>query len=546
MKLLLPPKADGKRIELPEDARQVTIIGANGSGKTRFTEYLQQMPEMKVFRLSALEALTDVNYRIREQGSIDEIFNEAVKSPAFLHGSGSTTMFDRLMTLLLNEEMQKLVEWKMASVRGDVQPIPESRLDAVIRSWQEMFPSNHVLREGGALLFSRSGESGSYSPKRLSHGERAVLYYFGAVLYAPEGATVFVDNPGIFMHSSMLRVLWDTIEDMRPDCRFVYTTHDVDFAASRLENVIVWVRSYDPDRNTWDYDLLPADAGLSEEVYMALVGARKPVLFIEGDSTHSIDSKLYPLIFREHSVKALGSCNKVIEATRAFNDLKGFHHLDSFGIVDRDRRDSAEVKYLRGKNVYVPEVAEIENILMLEDVIRAVAHAHGREPHRVFRAVKDSIISQFRHDLRQQALLHTRHRVKRTVEYRIDGRFTNINALEDHMNSLVREINPRGLYESFCREFSRYVADEDYASILRVYNQKSMIPRSNVSGLCGLSGSKDAYVQAILSILKGNSPDALRIREAIRRCFGLDKPAEDVEKEQAPAPAEGQPKKKKN
>lgn len=522
MKLLLPPKADGQRIELPEDARQVTVIGANGSGKTRFTEYLQQMPEVRMFRLSALEALTDLGRPGDEDGSINSLYAQAATSPTFLHGDAVTTIFDRLMTLLLNEEMQKLVDWKVAMARGENAVFPESRLDTVIRRWQEMFPSNHVLREGGALLFSRSGDSGVYSPKRLSHGERAVLYYFGAVLYAPVGATVFVDNPGMFMHSSMLRPLWDTIEAMRPDCRFVYTTHDVDFAASRSENVIVWVRSYDPDHNTWDYDLLPLDAGLSEEVYMALVGARKPVLFIEGDSTHSIDAKLYPLIFREHSVKSLGSCNKVIEATRAFNDLKAFHHLESFGIVDRDRRDAGEVAYLRGKNVFVPEVAEIENILMLEEVVRAVAHSQGREPHKVFRAVKDAIVKLFRHDLRQQALLHTRHRVKRTVEYRIDGRFTNINALEDHMNSLVKEINPRGLYEGFCREFSQYVADEDYASILRVYNQKSMIPRSNVSGLCGLSGSKDAYVQAVLSILKSDLPDAARIRSAIRHCFGLD------------------------
>lgn len=520
MKLILPPKSDGSRIELPEDARQLTIIGANGSGKTRFTEHLQSALGGAYFRMSALEALSDMGRSSVEEGSIDRIYAQALANPTFLHGD-APTMFERLMTLLLNEEMEKLVAYKVALARGEDALFPESRLDAVIRRWQEVFPDNHVLREGGGLLFSRSGDSEAYSPKRLSHGEKAVLFYFGAVLYAPVNGIVFVDNPGMFLHSSLLRRLWDTIEGMRPDCRFVYTTHDVDFAASRSENVVLWVRSYDPDKNTWDYDLLPPDTGLSEDVYMALIGGRRPVMFIEGDATHSIDAKLYPLIFKDHSVKALGSCNKVIEATRAFNDLRAFHHLESFGIVDRDRRDEQEVSYLRGKNIFVPEVAEIENILMLEEVVRAVAHFQGKEPQKVFRAVKESVVKQFRHDLRQQALLHTRHRVKRTVEYRVDGRFTNINALEEHMNSLVKEINPRGLYERFCREFSQYAADEDYTSILRVYNQKSMVPRSNVSSLCGLSGSKEAYVQAILSILKTDLPDADRIRKAIRVCFGI-------------------------
>ena len=63
----------------------------------------------------------------------------------------------------------------------------------------------------------------------------------------------------------------------------------------------------------------------------------------------------------------------MIEATRTFNDLSAFHHLDSHGVVDRDRRDANEVGYLRQRKVFVPEVAEIENILMLENVIRAVA-----------------------------------------------------------------------------------------------------------------------------------------------------------------------------
>ncbi len=255
---------------------------------------------------------------------------------------------------------------------------------------------------------------------------------------------------------------------------------------------------------------------------MALIGARRPVMFIEGDATHSIDAKLYPLIFKDFSVKALGSCNKVIEATRAFNDLRAFHHLESCGIVDRDRRDEKEVGYLRGKNIFVPDVAEIENILMLEDVVKAVARFTGHDADKVFNSVKNAIVRMFRHDLRQQALLHTRHRVKRTVEYRVDGRFTNINALEEHMQNLVNEINPRGLYEQFCRMFSQMAALEDYAGILRVYNQKSMVPRSNVGQLCGLSGSKEAYVQAVLSVLKSDGREAATIRRAITRCFGFE------------------------
>lgn len=518
----LPPKSGGEEVRLPANVGSITIIGANGSGKTRFTDWLQKSLGESSFPISALDAICNnvTAARNAAEGSLDALYNKAVASGPFLH-SDVTSTFERLMLMLLNEEMVKLVQYKVAHVSGHAGEMEESKLDVVIRRWQEIFTDNHVLREGGGLLFTRHGDIGTYSQKRLSHGEKAVLYYFGAVLYAPYNGTVFVEDPGIFLHNSILRRLWDTIEAMRPDCRFVYTTHDVDFAASRSSNAIIWVRSYDPNGNSWDYDILPGDTGLSEEIYMALVGARRPVMFIEGDPTHSIDAKLYPLIFKDYSVKALGSCNKVIEATRTFNGLRGFHHLESRGIVDRDRRDEGEVKYLRAKNIFVPDVAEIENILMLPDVVRAVAKWTGKNPEKVLGSVKSSVIKQFRHDYRQQALLHTRHRVKRTVEYRVDGRFTNINALEEHMQNLVKEINPRGLYEQFCREFAQYAGTEDYDSILRVYNQKSMVPNSNVGTLCGLSGSKDAYVQAILTILKSEGEEASMIRNAVMRCFGL-------------------------
>ncbi|MCM1071362.1 MAG: DUF4435 domain-containing protein [[Clostridium] fimetarium] len=254
---------------------------------------------------------------------------------------------------------------------------------------------------------------------------------------------------------------------------------------------------------------------------MAIIGSRKPVLFIEGDTIHSIDAKLYPLVFKDFTVKPLGSCDKVIEATRAFNDLRGFHHLESRGIVDRDRRDDHEVEYLRGKRVFVPEVAEVENILMLEEVVKAVASHCGKNESKVFESVKRSIIGQFRKDLHQQAMQHTRHRVKRMMEYRTDGKFSNINAFEEHLHSLVREVNARGLYERLCREFSIAAQTGDYAAVLKVYNQKSMVPGSNVANLCGLNGSKRAYIDTILTILRSNTSQAERIRRAITRCFGL-------------------------
>lgn len=518
--ITLPPLSNGTSQQIDPAARRIVIVGANGSGKSRFTARMASDLGRRAFPLSVLHALYDRRHTASSASIIDKLYDEA--SANGMSSDPESTQLERLMTLLMRDEMLNLIDYKLRHANDPTQTLAPTKLDEIINLWQEIFPGNKILIESGRMLFSRRIDESDdmYAAGKLSAGERAVIYYLGAITYAPKHSVVLVDSPEMFLHPTIMQSVWNRIELLRPDCTFVYTTHDLDFAATRSDAATVWVRSYDPSAATWDYAILPPDTAISDEIYAAILGARKPVLFIEGDGRHSIDAKLYSLIFKDFTVKPLGSCNKVIEATRTFNSLNSFHQMDSFGIVDRDRRDQKEVEYLRGKRIMVPEVAEVENILMLEDVVRAVASYCHKDPDRVFGRVKRSVIQQFSHDMQAQALLHTRHRVKRTVEYRIDGRFTSVGMLEEHIQQLFIDMNPRGLYKDFLHQFNGYKKEGDYAGILRVYNQKSMLPGSNVAGLCGLK-SKEEYIAKILAILRGNSREAEMITEAIRTCFNI-------------------------
>lgn len=523
--IILPPLRDGKCLSIDNEARQIVVVGANGAGKSRFTARMIEDAGQKAFPLSALTALFEKGKMKGGNALLDALYSKAVASG--MPQSPDATELDRLMGLLMHDEMLNLISYKLRHRTDSTAQMRPTKLDTVIDLWEEVFPGSRVLIESGRMLFARDMDGDSdtgYAPSRLSAGEKAVLYYLAAVCYAPKRAIVFVDSPEIFLHPAVTSSLWNHIELLRPDCRFVYTTHDLDFAATRSASSAVWVRSYDPRSLTWDYEILPPNTTVSDEIYRAILGSRKPVLFIEGDARRSIDAKLYPLIFRDYTVQALGSCNKVIEATRTFNDLNTFHHLDSRGIVDRDRRDEHEVAYLRGKRIMVADVAEVENLLLLEEVVRTVASACGKDEDSVAARVKRSIIREFSHDLTQQALLHTRHRVKRMMEYRIDGRFQSIDQLEKHLRSLPHEINARGLFDSLQAEFTRYLEEGDYAAILRVYNQKSILPGCNVAGLCGLR-DKDEYLYTILRLLRHDGSEAHRIRRAVTDCFNLDIPS---------------------
>lgn len=539
MIITLPPRIGAPALEInTSEVRQMLIIGANGSGKTRFANRLAADLGDKSFRMSALKALYGKDEEDNHNGSIDSLYRETAATGGGMMRSDIKGEFERLLALLINEEMINLLTFKYEmgpkqtagekhgrrkTGRANRDSLPSTKLDLLIQRWEEIFPGNRVLVEGGRMLFGQETSEDIYSSSKLSAGERAALYYLGAALFAPRNAVIFVESPGMLLHPSSIRVLWDTIEEMRSDCTFIYVTHDLSFASTRGDAVTVWVKGCDVQRQEWDYDFMTSAEGLSEEMYLAILGSRKPVLFIEGDGVNSIDAKLYPLVFKEYTVKSLGGCDRVIESTRTFNSLKGFHNLDAFGIVDRDRRDVGEVNYLRSKRVFVPNVAEIENIFMLEPVIRTVARHFRRDPQVAFTKVKQSIMRLFEVDLRQQALMHTRHIVKKTVEHRIDGRFANINKLEEHINDLCHAINPRGIYEQYCREFRSYLNSGDYSSILRVYNRKTMLSESHVARACGLrNDDKDSYIRAILMILKEDREDAEVIRQAIRGTFNLD------------------------
>lgn len=518
MKITLPQRTAGNPLTL--DERRITIIGANGAGKTRFARRLAESAGERAFNMSAIKAIYGRDEEDSSPASVDSLYHAAVAKSALIRPDIRGEL-DRVIALLINDTATELMAGKFGS-ETDRAALRENKLDTVIRYWQELFPDNKILITYGRMLVNSADNDDIYPTGLLSAGERAVMYYLGAVMLAPNGGVVLVSSPEMFLHASVVRPLWDRIESLRPDCTFVYVTHDLGFASTRTDSAVIWVRSCDTDNGSWDYDRLTSPESLPDEIFMAILGERKPVLFIEGDGVNSYDAKLYPLIFKEFTVKSLGGCDRVIEATRSFNGLRSIHNLDAFGIVDRDRRDTAEVNYLRCRKVLVPEVAEIENLFLLEDVIKTVAARHNRRPEQTFAKVRRNLLHLFEGQLKRQALEHTRHRLKKEVAHRVDGKFDNIAGLERHISEMMLTINPRGIYQGLLKQFEGYVRAGNYEAVLRVFNHKSMLSETHVASLCGLQGDdKRSYINYILNLLSYDGKDSEIIRSSIRTAFGI-------------------------
>lgn len=519
----LPASQKTPALKSLADIRQLTIIGGNGAGKSLFMDEMIHLCGDKAFCLNALSAFYPEREESTLPGSIDRQYRDAVRQQSYMR-TDAVSELDKLLYMLFADELESLMALKEAA-RNSKKRVPSlpSRLDIVNRHWRRLFPGNRITISRGRIMFATRAGSDLITTFSLSQGEKAALYFLAATLYAPDDSVIFIDFPTLFIHPAIQTDLWNTIEGLRPDCTFVYNSVDENFVASRTQNACLWVKRFDSRQRVWDYDIVSSST-LTDEMLAEFAGNHRAVLFIEGDARHSIDVRLYSLVFPDMTVRPVGSCNKVIETTRSFNDQKAMHHLVSRGIVDRDRRTDQEVSYLRNKRIMVPDVAEIENIFLLPGVIKIMAEARGRDAQKILRRVTRDVIRTFKRECEAQALQHVRHKVKREVECKIDARFSCITALETHLRGLAGKLEPRRHYNRLREEFAAMVRDEDYEGILRVFNHKPMLADSGVHLQLGYR-TKEDYISGVLETLKTSGKESGMLREVIRQCLHADIPA---------------------
>ena len=203
----------------------------------------------------------------------------------------------------------------------------------------------------------------------MSEGERNILYLIGRVLFAPGGGFIIVDEPELHLHKTIVNKLWDRLEKERSDCKFIYLTHDLDFAVTRNSQKC-WIRSFDYP-NKWD--IMPIEGSeIPEELLMRILGSQKKILFCEG-TKDSFDVKFFEILFPNYTITPAGSCEEVISYTRAFNRYPN-RLADAYGIIDRDVRPQSQIDTFKADNVYSYDVAEIENLFLVEGFLNAFVH----------------------------------------------------------------------------------------------------------------------------------------------------------------------------
>ena len=165
-------------------------------------------------------------------------------------------------------------------------------------------------------VLNKDGKIQEYSSNQMSDGERAVLYLAAQVLCVPENKTLIIDEPELHLHRSIMNRLWVALENHRPDCLFIYITHDTQFAAMHGHADKIWIKEF--DGQNWKFEKLE-NSELPEDLLFDILGNRRNVLFVEGEK-NSYDTQLYSVLYPDYYVIACGSCTQIIARTKAFRN----------------------------------------------------------------------------------------------------------------------------------------------------------------------------------------------------------------------------------
>lgn len=344
-------------------------------------------------------------------------------------------------------------------------------IDRVIKIWNDLVDDRALEYhpESNSLTITPKDGSPTYEAYKMSDGERTILYMVGRILLAKEHSYIIVDEPEMNLHKTIVCKLWDRIEQERSDCRFAYLTHDVEFASTRQSRKL-WLKSYKaPD--VWDIRPIENNE-LPEELLLKVLGSKKKVLFCEGKQD-SLDKNIYEVLFPQLTIIPVESCRNVINYVRAFNKYQD-RRADAVGIVDADYRTPEEIEKLKEDGIYTLGVAEVENLFMVEEFLRAYLEDHNED------AVKlDDIKARVLGMLAKNSGSHASEYVSSRINYIFDNEDLNkANSKEEvqkHLDEFIQKIKVSDWYDERKAEIDKICEDKDYAKAIKVYNNKGIL-----------------------------------------------------------------------
>ena len=383
------PRILGDSIKLSvNNGDQLFIVGPNGSGKSALIQYLVSNTENnKIKRITAQRQTT------LRSGTID--FTPAQRKKYYSsylnYNRGDASRYlDRFST----EEQSAILydlDHKYNTINEDIaNNVGKQNFAKAVEIRRELpspfYQINKLLdhvklnvrleRAEDRSIIAKHLQGQSFDIPKMSDGERSAMIIASHVITAEPETVFLIDEPEKHLHRSISQPFLSALFDLRKDCAFIISTHEIDLAIANPEARVLMLRSchWNGDQCvTWNAEVIEPNSQLPDELKRAILGSRKKILFVEGDSNRSLDYSLYEILFSRISVYPWGSCKEVEGAVKELRKLRVEHDIEAFGLIDRDDRLN-DVEELSKIGVFALKVYSVESLYYCSDAIASVAH----------------------------------------------------------------------------------------------------------------------------------------------------------------------------
>ena len=471
----------------------IIMIGANGSGKSTFARQLNGKLSNNVVILSAQRLLFySKGQNISATGNeIQEVRNFQVNSKL---GSDSN------LSSLLSTDMDKLVNALVSEYADCAFNLYEnnqkniSYLSRTIALWKSII-EHRELKSDRTGIFVIGQNITPYPFNHLSDGEKAVFYYIGHILLAAPNSYIIVDEPENHLHLVICNKLWDCLEQERSDCKFIYLTHNLDFATTRTDSTILWNKSFLPP-SQWNFEILPSTEAIPEVLVMELVGSRKNICFCEGDNKSSLDYKLYSILFPNYTIIPVSGHRNVIDYTDAYNKNPSFV-TNAIGVVDGDCHLPEQIEKWKEKKIFVLNINEIENLLC-DPLILETASSTFFSEETSLTNFYNRFWTLYESDKDKQAALYVNNYINAKFRDNYLTVKNDISSLKEELNKITSSEEADILYHERLSYIEALIDNKSYEEALRIANFKGRLTRELTRTIV------DRYENRVLDLIKKN------------------------------------------
>lgn len=492
--------------------RNTVLVGANGCGKTSLANLLQKslnvsdgivIPAQKLLIFPTFANTPNfASARTHFEKYQKYISNDKVSFDAkgmedydWTSTKSYASEMVKIMGMLLGERQVCINRASSRYKQGEQVPTRDFMgvLDDVIDIWNSLIEHRTLMCNDNNELKIKYNDT-VYDAHQMSDGERVIIYIAGRVLFAPRNGIIIVDEPELHLHKSIANKLWDILENKRPDCRFIYFTHDLDFATSRNCQK-AWIRNFNYP-NKWSIELI-SESEIPEELLLKLLGSRKPILFCEGKQ-ESLDRRVFEIIYPKFTIQPVGTCKNVINYTRAYNHVANTY-CKAFGIIDKDFRTDTQLECLSKDYIFSYDIAEIENLFLSEDFVNEYASIKHEAIN--IQDIKNKVIAEFSNHIESQISFYISAYINFTFNESHIRQASTIAGVKANYHDFTSKINIEKLYTDRENDLQQIINTNNYAKLITVANDKGLL--KIVAQSFGLKG-RDEFLSRALNILEFN------------------------------------------